>query len=296
MARTQNHRRGSPVRLAVASSVSFTHSMSIQGIIEYVLPSSLCITSGDTQAPVEPCELPDDVHLIYVDDRGRHRTLALEDAAEVDFGLAKAFGKPPVYHGQRNFTGWWWSVTTRSHVLYKSWLERHHVIEADRDPQVVAILGQPFELTWPEGNKQVRHVPALLCRMLDGQVAVTDCHSVGKVGEKFRHKAAVTAAACGHIGWDYRFVGDPDPVWAANLRWLAGYRHPRFGDEHLEQLLISLFVSAQPLSAARQGGDPIRVLPVLFHLLWRGRLSADLGSPLGETTILTGCADPVEAA
>jgi hypothetical protein len=76
----------------------------------------------------------------------------------------------------------------------------------------------------------------------------------------------------------------------------GGYRHPRFGDEHLEEVLIALFAAPQPLSTARQAGDPICVRPVLFHLLWRGRLSADLGLPLGETTILTTCSDPVEAA
>jgi hypothetical protein len=249
----------------------------------------------DAHAPVEPCELPDDIQLVYVDDRDRRRTVALEDAAGFDFGLAKAFRKPPAYRGQRNFPGWWWSATTRSHVLYESWLERHHVIEADRDARVVAISGQPFELTWPEGKKQGRHVPDLFCRMLEGQAVVTDCRPVKKADERFRRKAAVTAAACSHIGWDYRMVGEPDPVWAANLRWLAGYRHPRFGDEHLEELLVSLFASEQPLSAARDAGDPIRVRPVLFHLLWRGRLSADLGRPLGETTILTACADVEEA-
>jgi hypothetical protein len=214
----------------------------------------------------------------------------------LDFGIVKAFRKPPAYRGQRNFPGWWWSATTRSHVVYGSWLERHHITEADRDARVVAILGRPFELTWPEGKKQVGHVPDLLCRMLEGQVVVIDCHSVSRTNEKFRRKAAVTAAACSQIGWDYRPVGEPDPVWAANLRWLAGYRHPRFGDEDLEEVLVSLFAAAQPLSAAREAGDPIRVRPVLFHLLWRGRLSADLGLPLGETTILTACADPVEAA
>jgi hypothetical protein len=204
------------------------------------------------------------------------------------FGEAKAFRKPPAYRGQRNFPGWWWSATTRSHVLYESWLERHHVVEADRDARVVAILGQPFELTWSAGNKkQDRHVPDLFCGMLEGRLVVTDCRPVSKADEKLRRKAAVTAAAWGHIGWDYRLVGEPDPVWAANLRWLAGYRHPRFGDKHLEELLVPLFANAQPLSAARQAGDPIRVRPVLFHLLWRGRLSADLGRPLGETTILT---------
>jgi hypothetical protein len=250
----------------------------------------------DVHAPVEPCELPDDIQLAYVDDRDRRRTVAIEGAAGLDFGLAKAFRKPPAYRGQRNFPGWWWSATTRSHVLYESWLERHHVIEADRDARVVAILGQPFELTWLLGKQRARHMPDLLCRKLGGQVAVIDCRPVSRADEKFRRKAAVTAAACTHIGWDYRVVGEPDPVWAANLRWLAGYRHPRFGDEHLEELLVSLFASAQPLSAARQVGDPIRVRPVLLHLLWRGRLSADLRRPLGETTILTTCEDPVEEA
>ena len=118
-----------------------------------------------------------------------------------------------------------------------------------------------------------------------------------KIDEDLRHKAAVTAAACGIIGWDYRVAVEPDPVWAANLRWLSGYRHPRFGDEQLEELLITLFACPQPLGqAARQAGDPIQVRPVLFHLLWRGRLSADLGRPLGETTVVTAVADPVEAA
>jgi hypothetical protein len=261
-----------------------------------VLLNISCDTRSATHTLVEPCDLPDDLELVFVDDRDRRRTLALEDAAVLDFGMVKAFRKPPAYRGQRNFPGWWWSATTRSHVVYGSWLERHHIIEADRDARVVAILGRPFELTWPEGKEQVGHVPDLLCRMLEGQVVVIDCHSVSRTNEKFRRKAAVTAAACSQIGWDYRLVGEPDPVWGANLRWLAGYRHPRFGDEHLEEVLVSLFAAAQPLSAARQAGDPIRVRPVLFHLLWRGRLSADLGLPLGETTILTACADPVGAA
>jgi hypothetical protein len=120
-------------------------------------------------------------------------------------------------NGQSSFAGWWWSATTRSHVVYESWLERHHIIEADRDARVTGISGQPFELTWSEAKKQVRHVPDLFCRMLEGQGVVTDCRSVSKADETFRHKAAVTAAACGVIGWDYRLVGEPDPVWAANL-------------------------------------------------------------------------------
>jgi hypothetical protein len=251
----------------------------------------------DHHVPVEPCELPDDIQLIYVDGRNGRHAIALEDAALLDFGPLKASRKPPAYRGQRNFPGWWWSATTRSHVLYESWLERHYIIEADRNVRVTGIAGQPFELSWPEGRKRVRHVPDLFCRMLDSGGVVTDCRPVSKADEDFRYKSEITAAACRAIGWDFRVVGEPDPVWAANLRWLAGYRHPRFGDEHLEARLLELFASPQPLGdAARQAGDPIRVRPVLFHLLWRGRLSGDLGRPLGEATVLTSCADPLEGA
>jgi len=97
----------------------------------------------------------------------RKRSVALEDAALLDFGQVKAFRRPPAYRGQRNFPGWWWSVTTKSHVAYESWLERRYIIEADRDIQVTGISGQPFNLTWPEGRKQMRHVPDLFCIMSD---------------------------------------------------------------------------------------------------------------------------------
>ena len=78
--------------------------------------------------PVESCELPAGIQLVYADDRDRQRSVALEDAALLNVGQVKAFRRPPAYRGQRNFPGWWWSVTTRSHVAYESWLERqlHH--------------------------------------------------------------------------------------------------------------------------------------------------------------------------
>jgi hypothetical protein len=174
--------------------------------------------------PVQLCQLPDSIQLVYVDDRGLRHAIALEGATRVDFGRIRAVRQPPAYRGQRNFPGWWWSATTRSHVVYASWLERHHIIEADRDVRVTGIVGQPFELTWTEGSKQIRHVPDLFCHMLDGRGVVTDCRPVGKADENFMHKAAIAAATCDVIGWEFRLVGEPDPVWAANLRWLGEYR------------------------------------------------------------------------
>ncbi len=259
-------------------------------------PNQLSVIEGAGHQPVVACELPDNIRLVYTDDRGRRRAIALDEARAVEFGQTRPFREPPAYRGQRNFPGWWWSVTTRSHVVYESWLGRHHIIEADRDARVTDIAGQPFALTWPSGKRQVWHTPDLYCRMFDGKGVVTDCRSTSRVGADFRYKCAVIAAACQAVGWEFRLVGEPDPVWAANLRWLAGYRHPRFADPGLEEQLVSSVAQPRPLAeAAGQAGDPIRVLPVLFHLLWLGQLTGNLSRPLGNGTILSASADPLEA-
>jgi hypothetical protein len=267
----------------------------VSGNNGHVIENKFDTIERDHHPPVVPCDLPDGIQLVYTDDRGCRHTIPLDEAGTIDFRHARAFREPPAYRGQCNFPGWWWSVTTRSHVVYESWLERHHVIEADRDARVTGIAGQPFALTWPSGKRQVKHIPDLFCIMFDGGSVVTDCRSVGKADADSRYKFAVTAAACQAVGWEFRLVGEPDPVWAANLRWLAGYRHPRFADPDIEQRLVSSLAEPRPLAeAARQVGDPIRVLPALFHFLWLGRLTGDLSMPLGNGTILTADADPME--
>jgi hypothetical protein len=125
-----------------------------------VIPLQLAVAER-AHAPVAPCTLPDGIQFVYVDDRGCQRAVALEEARDVDFGLTKPFREPSAYRRQRNFPGWWWSVTARSHIVYESWLERHYVIEADRDVRITGIAGQPFALTWPSGKREAKHVPDL---------------------------------------------------------------------------------------------------------------------------------------
>ena len=87
------------------------------------------------------------------------------------------------------------------------------------------------------------------------------------------------------VGWEYRLVGAPDPIGTANLRWLAGYRHPRYGIPALAEALRAAFAAPVPLmDGAEAAGDPIAVLPVLYHLLWRQELAADLSVPLHPAT------------
>ena len=64
------------------------------------------------------------------------------------------------------------------------------------------------------------------------------------------------------VGWNYRLVGVPDPIVTANLRWLAGYRHPRHDLPDVREVLRRVFVTPTPLMAGTAAaGDPIAVLP-----------------------------------
>ena len=51
--------------------------------------------------------------------------------------------------------------------------------------------------------------------------------------------------------------------------------------------LRQVFAAPAPLMAgAETAGDPVAVLPVLFHLLWRQELTADLSVPLHVRTLV----------
>jgi hypothetical protein len=52
--------------------------------------------------------------------------------------------------------------------------------------------------------------------------------------------------------------------------------------------LLKVFGQPTPLLAgAREAGDPIAMLPVLYHLLWRHELDTDLaGSVLGPHSLV----------
>jgi hypothetical protein len=82
-------------------------------------------------------------------------------------------------------------------------------------------------------------------------------------------------------------------VLTANVMWLARYRHPRCGGPPgLARLLLEVFAEPSPLMAgAAAAGDPMAVLPALFHLMWRHALTADLAARLtAGTPVVAGTA------
>ncbi|MDW5324464.1 TnsA-like heteromeric transposase endonuclease subunit [Plantactinospora sp. KLBMP9567] len=230
----------------------------------------------------------------YVTEDGTRRRVSLAEAWAVRFEAVAPARRFTARKGQRHLSGLWWSSTVAGHVGYESWLERDHVMWLDFDPAVVGIAAQPFWLWWTApGGKGVAHVPDLFARRADGSAVVVDCRPVERRPARDRAKFEATRWACELLGWEYRLVGAPELIATANLRWLAGYRHPR---HHLPEIAAALRVAlAEPAAlmvGAEAVGDPVGVLPVLFHLLWRHDLVADLSVPLHQGTTVTSVVTP----
>ena len=154
---------------------------------------------------------------------------------------------------------------------------------------MTGIASQPFWLSWtgPDG-KDVAHAPDFFARRTDGSAVVVDCRPAERRPARDLAKFEATRRACGLVGWEYRLAGAPDPIVTANLRWLAGYRHPRHGLPELTAALRAAFAAPTLLMAVAEAvGDPIAVLPVLFHLLWQHELVTDLSVPLDPCAALT---------
>jgi hypothetical protein len=236
-------------------------------------------------SPRQGAATPPGLRLTFVEPTGEPVSVEPGDAEHIPLDLARPARQIPSYRGQRHFPGYWWSATTGGHIVFESWLERHHIMAADRDPAVVAISSQPCLLTWPEGSRVRQHVPDLFLRRVDGTATLLDCRPVRRRDERFGEAADVNAAFCAQVGWGYAVVGEPEPVPAANLRWLAGYRHPRFHDTSVATRLDEAFAAPARLrDGANRVGDEIAVLPVAYHLMWRGVLRFDERAPLSLST------------
>ena len=108
-----------------------------------------------------------------------------------------------------------------------------------------------------------------------------DVRGADRVDEAAAEAFAATERACRAVDWDFVRVGIPEPVLMANMWWLSRYRRRRCLREDVADRLVDVFREPGPLRAgAVTAGDPLLVLPVLFHLLWSGVLVTDLASRL----------------
>ncbi|MEU2994682.1 TnsA-like heteromeric transposase endonuclease subunit [Streptomyces griseoincarnatus] len=215
----------------------------------------------------------------------------VEAAVAVRFEQLQPVAAFPVVPGRRWGPGWWWSATTGGHVPHGSQAMCMQLMLLDRDPQVVGLSARPVRLIWrdPDSRRTLTWVPQVFARYADGRALLADCPATAEpAAGRAARAAAVLGAACAAAGFTYRRLVPPDAVVAANVRWLAGYRHPRYRDAGgLEQAVLEAFAAPRALMAgAAAAGEVLSALPVLYHALWNGRLAADLARPLGGHTLV----------
>ncbi|WP_311766095.1 TnsA-like heteromeric transposase endonuclease subunit [Streptomyces telluris] len=229
--------------------------------------------------------------MVFLDPVGQSVQQRWADAAvAVAFEELAPVSAFPVIPGRRWGPGLWWSATTGRHVAAGSNAMRIQLMVLDRDPHVTGLAGRPVRVLWRGERGRVRSwVPQLFARYRDGTGLLADCPSHPEAGgERALTAAEAVGEACREIGWTYRRLSPLDDVPAANLKWLAGYRHPRnAGRRGLMLSVVEAFARPRPLiEGAEAAGDLLVVLPAVFHALWHGQLTTDLETPLHERALV----------
>jgi hypothetical protein len=131
-----------------------------------------------------------------------------------------------------------------------------------------------------EGGQR-EHTPDFFVRSVSGEAIVMDVRPEAVVDVSDREKFGVTAELCRMHGWEYRQVGEPPSPWIANVRWLAGYRHERAYTESVTEMVRAIGARGGPMTigeVADAAGEPIAVLPSIFHMMWTQELQTDLAT------------------
>src|SRR5258708_2583026 len=151
----------------------------------------------------------------------------LRDVRARQVGAAVPWRAARSARGQSHYPGFYWSETTGSHVVYESRLELARLLLADFDPAVTAIAAQPFLLRAHAGGRVRRHVPDFFLVRADGSALLVNVKPAARLADP-----AVAGALewpgrlAREHGWDYEVWSGADPVFLANVRFLAVYRRP----------------------------------------------------------------------
>jgi hypothetical protein len=189
------------------------------------------------------------------------------------------------YHGQRHYSGLYWSATMRDHVIYESRLELSRLIFADFDRSVHRILAQPFLLKAKAGGKVRRHIPDYFLVTNHGPVIVDVKPGRLLAKPEVAYTFEWTRRLVEARGWRFEVWSEPASPELENLRFLAGYRRPWLFDAALLGRVGAVDVEGRTFGEVVRGlddCDPSAARAAVLHLLWRGELETDLSTPLSD--------------
>jgi hypothetical protein len=194
------------------------------------------------------------------------------------------------YHGQKHYSGTYWSSTERSHVIYESRLELARLQYADFDVAVRRIVAQPFLLKTTVDRRVRRHVPDFLLIDEQGPTVVDVKPSARLDNPKVAFTLDWTRKIVEARGWRYEVWSEPLATKLGNIRFLAGFRNPRCFNDELVESIRQHELAGRTLGEALSldfGAPPALVRSAVFHVIWNQHFTVDLAEPLTRSAILT---------
>jgi hypothetical protein len=193
--------------------------------------------------------------------------------------------------GQEHYPGYYWSATTGGHVIYESRLELARLLLADYAPDVVAIAAQPFLLRAQAGGRARRHVPDFLLLHAGQTVRVVNVKPAARLADPAIAEALAWPGELFEArGWGHEIWTGAEPVFLANVRFLAGYRRPGMPPDAVTDATRDEIRPGECLGGLldRLEGAWPRPLAkaAVLRLLWQRRASTDLSRPLDAGSVL----------
>jgi hypothetical protein len=190
------------------------------------------------------------------------RRLRLEDI--------QSFRNPTSYRGQKHLPGYFWLSQTLQLIWYESRLEMMILKTLDFEEKIKCIISQPINIEFTLAGKTYNHVPDFLLIRKDGSKFLLNVKPLRFINSAKNERAfAACADLCKELNWDYATRSEPNPVYAANINWLLGYRRKPIGLEKFTDLFEAHLTSKTTISEVLKFAEPEALSrPVLFHLLW----------------------------
>lgn len=196
---------------------------------------------------------------------------------------------PSSYKDQKSHPGYFWMSRMQSMISYESRLEMTILMQLDFNKSVSHVVAQPFVVHYFHEKRIYRHTPDFFVRYENGASEVINVkpRQFLRTEKNLRDFSACKIAA-NQMGCAYSNRCEIDSVLLGNLSWLAGYRRPPAGLEEHQWSLLARAKQPITIEAAIAAMPTLSAIsrPILFHLLWIGKLDVDLYERFTDQTIV----------
>jgi hypothetical protein len=190
---------------------------------------------------------------------------------------------------QRHRPGLQFLVSTGRLHGFESLEERSLLLALDFTGTAGEVLSQPFRLKFETaGGETGEHIPDFLAVLRDGSRWLLDVRPAGLVKDEDAVRFAAAAEAALETGWRYSVVAGWRPHVLSVLDALSAQRRDLEDPLGLEGELFQAVAEGPATFGSLVGATrlPAVARAHALHLLWRRRLGADLGCPLGDGSLV----------